>query len=404
MATTAPAIQLHTPRRPERAVVVCHCTTVHAQLKSRTYHRQMLPLAEAGVRVHFVAPMHQREFPEGMALFTISRPTNPRRKFLAWLHLTRTLLLQNADLYHIQDPQLLPLGFVLKLLFRKSVVYDAYEDFPSMAAVKKSVPRPLRALFAFTLALVERLAARCFDAIITADPLTLRRLARHGKSRKLVFYNFPNLSFFPPQALPNENRAFDLVYRGGLSERTGTFVLLEALAQLAARPNPPRLLLLGYFDDRDSEGAVCRRIRELGLDSLVEIRERIDHERMSQALSQARMGICPLLAIRKFQINIPVKIFEYWSCGLPVIASDLAPTRPFFRNGEAGLLVEPGSTAELATSIAWLLDHPVDASRMGRRGRQLVVRRYNNAHEVKKLGRLFASLVRAPKEAASSDA
>ena len=35
-------------------------------------------------------------------------------------------------------------------------------------------------------------AARAFDGIITADPLTLSRLARIGSSRKkLVLYNFP---------------------------------------------------------------------------------------------------------------------------------------------------------------------------------------------------------------------
>ena len=58
------------------------------------------------------------------------------------------LLRQNANVYHFQDPELLPLGFVLKLIFRKRVIYDAYEDFPSMTANKRSIPRLMQPLAA----------------------------------------------------------------------------------------------------------------------------------------------------------------------------------------------------------------------------------------------------------------
>lgn len=399
----ASAAQLAQPRAAqlaERPLVVCHCTTVHTQLKSRSYHRQLLPLAETGVTVRYVAPMDSRELASGIEVVAIPRPKNILQRLLAWPGLLVNLLRQRASLYHIQDPQLLPLAFFLKLVFRKRIVYDAYEDFPSIAAAKKSIPRPLRALAAATMALAEHFAARVFDAIITADQFTLRRFARHGNSKKLVFYNFPNLDFFPVSPAPRcHDASFDLVYRGGLSERTGTFVLLDALQLLAARPNPPRLLLLGYIDDSRSEEDLRSRIRALGLDSLVEIHGRLDHEHMSEALSQARIGVSPLLPVRKFQINIPVKIFEYWACGLPVVASDLAPMRPFFRDGEAGLLVQPGSAAELSQAIARLLDQPAEAARMGQRGRRLVAHRYNNAAEVRKLQTLFASITSQHEEA-----
>ncbi|MGH9737878.1 MAG: glycosyltransferase [Candidatus Acidiferrales bacterium] len=237
------------------------------------------------------------------------------------------------------------------------------------------------------VALAERFAARIFDALITADPITLRRFARIGKSKKLVFYNFPNLDFFP--APINRLRPFDLVYRGGLSERTGTFVLLEALALLANTGRSPRLLLIGYFDHPRTEEALRDRIAGLRLDTFVEIRSRIDHERMADALSQARIGLSPLLSIPKFQKNIPVKIFEYWACGLPVVASDLAPMRPFFCHGDAGLLVQAGKASELAAAIEWLLDNPDSASRMGLRGRGLITQRFNNSREVHKLRRIL---------------
>jgi len=239
----------------------------------------------------------------------------------------------------------------------------------------------------------ERLAAHCFDGVITADPFTLRRLARAGRSRKLVFYNFPNLDFFP--APRNPSKTFDLVYRGGLSERAGTLLLLDALRRLSAEGRCVRLLLIGYADNGLEEKTLRDRIRGLGLETSIEIRPRIDHEETAAALSAARIGVCPLQAIPKFLLNIPVKVFEYWACGLPVISSDLPPIRPFFRNAKAGLLFPPGDVAALARCIRWMLDHPEAAAHMGRRGRAAVVERLNNRSESHRLRRFCLRVVQA---------
>ncbi len=371
-------------------VTLCHFTVAHTTLKSRSFHRECMPLAGCGFTVRYLAPLQGSARRDGVDLIALPRERIFLRQLVTFPALLAKLIRQRARVYHFQDPQLLPLAFALKFLFRKRVIYDAYEDFPSMAAQKRQLPRLLRSLAAKLVAAVENLAARSFDGVMTADPFTLRRLARAGNSRKLVLYNFPNLDFFPhPGASP---KRFDVVYRGGLSDRAGTLLLLEAMELLAASARPARLLLIGYFDDCASEAAIRGRVRLLGLKSLVEIRGRIDHEDMAAALGEARIGVSPLLAVPKFLLNIPVKIFEYWACGLPVVASDLPPNRPFLRDGRAGKLVPPGKASELAHSIAWLLDHPDAAARMGARGRQLVVDRFNNAAEIHKLRRFVAQI------------
>lgn len=394
MATATPLVSAAAKETRQRSVVVCHCTTVHTGIKSRSFHRQLLPLAQRGFDVRYVAPMPPSKLASGITMIGFAAPRSFFQHLMAWPALLRGLLRQGAHVYHVQDPQLLPLAFALKLVFRKRVVYDAYEDFPSIAAAKNSVPAPLRPFASAAVAFVERLAARVFDAIITADPITMRRFARVTRSRKLVFYNFPNLQFFP--ALRTRPPEFDLVYRGGISERTGAIILLEALQLLAARPVPARLLLIGYFDSTQAERDFRDRVRSLGLGSLIDIRGHIEHESMAEALGQARIGVCSLLAVPKFQKNIPVKIFEYWACGLPVVATDLAPMRPFFCEGEAGLLVRPGSAAQLAEAVAWLLEHPESAKRMGKRGRELIVQRFNNDAEVPKLQALMDFVASAP--------
>jgi len=100
-----------------------------------------------------------------------------------------------------------------------------------------------------------------------------------------------------------------------------------------------------------------------------------------------------LQKIPKFMNNIPVKVFESWACGLPVIATDLPPIRPFFGARGLGLLVKPGDPQDLAKAIRLLLDAPELAEEYGRRARQMVLTRYNAAMEIHKLVSLYREVL-----------
>lgn len=394
--TTLAAGTLHSLREESRTLsglTFCHFTIAHTQLKSRSFHRICRPLSQRGIRVRYISPMTNAP-PGNVDFIMIPRRRSHLARVLRNWGLLRNLLEAEAHLYHFQDPELLPLALALKVLFNRRVIYDAYEDFPSVARASRSVPQGLRGIFGSFVELAEQLAARFLDGITTADPFTLRRLGRAGRSRKLVFSNFPNLDFFPPPS--GGYKLFDLVYRGGLSERAGTFDLLDAVQFLKLRSRSLRLLLIGYFDSPAAEGSLRRRVVELGLAGSVEIKGRISHDEMAGALSQARIGVSPLRATEKFVLNVPVKVFEYWACGLPVIASDLPPIRPYFRAARAGLLFSPGDSVGLASSIEWILDHPNAAESMAQNGRAAVIERFNNRGEIRKLERFLAALLNPP--------
>jgi len=235
---------------------------------------------------------------------------------------------------------------------------------------------------------------------MTADPGTLRALAHSGRSRKLVFYNLPNLEFF--SNLKAAPKRFDVVYRGGLSERAGTFVLLEALQTLRRRGILAQTLLFGYTDDPQVRSAILERIRRMNLTSQIALHGRVPHADMAETLSQARISVSPLMAIPKFMNNIPVKVFESWACGLPVISSDLPPIRPFFRDNEYGLLVPPGDVRALANAIEALLKNPVRAHCMGQAGKKAVFERCNNKREIQKLLSFYSKVLAGRRRAGAA--
>lgn len=372
---------------------ICHFSSISRDLNARSFHQESVPLAAAGeAEVTYVGPHGQRGMLQGVRLVSSSWHSPRFIRFLATPLMLGILLRQRADIYQFHDPELIPIALLLKLVFRRRVVYDVCEDFPSMMLNKRYLPHQMRRAACSVVKFAEDAAAKHLDGVVTADPSTLRRLARVGGSRKLVFLNFPNLHYFPGE--PVAVAEFDFVYRGGLSERAGTLVLCEAVRTMVRRGRRPRVLLVGYADDDESLMAIKSAISDIPAD-LIEIRGTIPHEQMAATLSLGKVGLCPLRPIPKFLLNIPVKVWEYWACGIPAIATDLPPIRPFFRNGEYGVLVPPDNAVALADACEWMMDHPAEASQMGKNGMSAVRERFNNAGEVSRLMRFYQHLMRA---------
>lgn len=371
---------------------VCHVSSAMRILASRSFHLECVSLASAGVDVVYIGPHQRDEVVCGVRLVSAPRRSNRALRILTTPLLLRKLLREKADVYQFHDPELIPVGLVLKRLLKKHVIYDMWEDFPSMMLNKKYLPRYARVLARRLVGWAEDNAARHCDGLVAADPLTLRRLSRTGASRKVVFFNLPNLSYFPGAS--SAEPEFDFVYRGGLAERTGTPLLLHAISILHERGRFVRVLLLGYADSPAALEALKARVRELPSGCITWM-ESIPHEAMAATLSSARVGLCPLRPIPKFLLNIPVKVWEYWACGLPVIATNLPPVRPFVREGKNGMLIAPDDATALADAMEWTLDHPEEAREMGMNGRRAVESRLNSAGEVKKLMRLYKSVLEA---------
>jgi len=67
--------------------------------------------------------------------------------------------------------------------------------------------------------------------------------------------------------------------------------------------------------------------------------------------------------------NLPRTLVEAFACGLPVIGSRLGAMASLIRDGETGLLFEPGNATDLAAKLAWARDNPVRMTTMGNAAR-----------------------------------
>lgn len=74
--------------------------------------------------------------------------------------------------------------------------------------------------------------------------------------------------------------------------------------------------------------------------------------------------------------NFPRTLVEAFACGLPVIASRLGAMAALIREGETGLLFEPGNAADLSEKLKWAATHPDEMQKMGRSARKEYEEKY----------------------------
>jgi glycosyltransferase involved in cell wall biosynthesis len=350
---------------------ICHITTVHAQKDARIFYRMCRALAENGLTVLLVAPWSAEDPIVETSSWNERIARSPRVKRIALA--LRAALAAKADVYHFHDPELIPLGLVLKFLRPYSaVVYDVHEDYPAMMRVKYWIPKPLRRLVAWAAHLANTAAGFFLNGIVTADPSVQNDFKGLAAKKTIVYYNFPILQFFSQPKHEEAAEKADLVYVGGMSDRAGTFVLLDALVLLAKQGIKPTVRLAGYTDGERGLAAIQEAIRNYGLTQQVELVGRIPYSHVPGFIRGGRIGLVTLQPIAKFMKNIPTKMFEYWACGLPVIASDLPPIRPFLSEGKNGLLFNPSSASDLAGAIEKLLASPAQSQAMGNAGMKQV--------------------------------
>jgi glycosyltransferase involved in cell wall biosynthesis len=373
---------------------ICHVTTFKVK-DARIYYRMCYGLAERGLSVMLIAPETVTE--DAMVRLSewngrLARVSRARRIGVA----LRAALAEHADVYHIHEQELIPVGLALKILRPSAaVVFDAREDYPGLMRAKYWVPVRLRPMLALTAHAANIVAGIGLDGVVAADPDVENDFRCWGTKSTFVYYNFPTLSLFAPESMMPPAAKVDLVYIGGMSERTGIFVVLDALALLAQEGIKPTVRLAGYTDGAGGLQAIRDSIASRRLTTQVEVRGILPYEEVPTWIRSGRIGLVPLQPLPKFMKNIATKTFEYWTCGLPVIASDLPPIRPFLTDGYNGVLFEPANVRDLARAIRALLEAPEKCEIMGRRGQQQVYQTWNNDSQATGLQSFYEQLCKS---------
>ena len=369
-----------------RPVKVVHLSSAHPARDIRIFYKECSTLAQAGFKVTLVADHPQDEQAQGVAIKAVAKPRRRLERMTkgTW-RVYREALRQNGGIYHFHDPELIPIGLLLRLRGKK-VIYDIHEDMPRDVLSKSYLPRWVRKPLAGLVEMVENASARRFSALAPATPTIAARFQTLNPNT-VTIHNYAILPARRNKPLPWSERPWSVVYAGLISRERGIVEIIRALELLAER-RPIRLTLAGRFTNESLRDEVSRlpgwqHVDYLGV---------LDPLQVPEILERSRAGLVTLHPEPQYLESLPIKLFEYMSAAIPVVVSDFPLWRQIVETASCGLLVDPLNGQQIAQALEYLAGHEDVSEAMGSRGRTAVEKQYSWNSEARKLVDLYANL------------
>lgn len=357
---------------------VCILTSVHRATDIRIFRKQAVSLSKK-YEVTILATGSVEEKHESIDFILLRKPRNRWERLLVTQPLMMFFAIRiKAKIYHFHDPELIPLGFVLRLMGRK-VIYDIHEDTFKQIKAKPWIPVPVRSLLANTYRFSLFLASKILSGLICAT----EGIQDSIQLKSYIIRNYPIVGELSGRPGKNVKRT-KVCYIGGIAYNRG---LLEMTR--FAESNPGRLVLAGPFQ-HESEFQMIQK--EAGWKHLSYVGT-LSREEIAELLQECYAGLVVLLPEPYFMDSLPIKMFEYMEAGVPVVASNFPLWEKILVESGCGICVDPTDAAEINQVLKQLETDSTLVQNMGNAGRETILERYNWDNEEKKLLQLYSELL-----------
>jgi glycosyltransferase involved in cell wall biosynthesis len=366
---------------------ILHVTSAHPADDGRIFYKEALTAHNLGYRVAVVGPHPRAETRHGVDIIPIPKsPVRFFRRVAGPISLLRIIIRECPKVVHFHDPEIIPVACLLQLIgFR--VVYDVHEYYSEIQSLRAPAG-PFRTLVrALTSACVEVLPCAFFDRSVFPTNQLRRAIAPGPRSIALI-------NLLPKALIPNEGRVeepeYDLVFMGTISPfRAGP--LMEMMRIILRQRPETSLLMLGVKDTTVQwmkENAPSSEVL-----SAITFYPRVPHGEVFTILRKARVGFNYHPMEKRFEVAIPMKIYEYMACRLPVVCTAFPEVVEQLESGSEIILVEGDEQDSYADAVLNILENRIVAEQIGLAGWRAISDRVNwDVSEVSKVRDLYAGL------------
>ena len=290
-------------------------------------------------------------------------------------------------------------GLVLSYLRRVPFVFEVRDLWPESAVVLGELRNPKVIRWA------EWLEWRCYlraRRVVVVTQGIMKRLLERGLSVDQVRYipNGANTELFTPGPIDLDMRrqlgipenSFVVVYTGLHGLIHGMEVILDAAAELlkdGIDEKRATFLLIG-------EGVVKPKLVDIAktnkLTNVIFL-EPQPEVTLPAFVRLANAGVATTARLPLTEGTLPVKMFSYMACALPVLLAVNGEAKNLIEEAEAGLCIPPKNGAALAHAIVELMNDPEQCRSLGENGRRYVVNHYSRQSQAKQLARILEEVI-----------
>jgi len=258
------------------------------------------------------------------------------------------MIRSKPDIVHAHDVNTLPTAWLVSLLTRTPLVYDAHEvstDREGYTRISKLV------------GWIENYLMPRAVATITTTSIRAKFFARaYHINRPTVLQNRPTFQHVnKTQRIRDElnlpNPWPIALYQGGLQQGRGLETLIKAASQI---PNTYFVFIGGGR----LENKLHHLVQALALEDRVHFIPTVSLIELPSYTMSADLGIQPLenTCFNHFSTDSN-KLFEYIMAGLPVVASNFPEIRHVINTYDVGILSKPGDMTSLVAAIQQLVSN-----------------------------------------------
>lgn len=216
------------------------------------------------------------------------------------------------------------------------------------------------------------------DRIVKSKADIVQGLCRFGADQCKDIYKIsadkifiiPNgidVNYFPQQQLSKEK---NIIFLGGSVEYKGLDILIEAMPMILKKYSNAKIVILGEMGDTRGK-TIISMAENLGVVGSLVLKGLIPQKQVKDYYKNVF-----LMAIPSRLDLFPMVALEAMASGIPIVASDIGGLPEIIIDEENGLIVEKENPQKLAKVIMYLFGNPIEAGKMGEKGRKIVEEKF----------------------------
>jgi glycosyltransferase involved in cell wall biosynthesis len=216
-----------------------------------------------------------------------------------------------------------------------------------------------------------RYAAHWFDGI-TYITERMRRFCTSNYNLPLhtssVWASGVNPELFSPETYALHDEPLKFLYHGSISRTRGLDNVVKAASLLSDID-----LTIHFLGWGDAMNELRELANELGVQGKIEFLNSMEYNKVANWINGGHVGILPFPDWPGWNTSSPIKLFEYLSCGKPVVVTDIPAHRDVLDGKEFAFWVEESTPEAIAQAMRRAYDERWRFQALGKAARDFIM-------------------------------